>query len=190
MDDAKQQADFMRHLNTNLSLEVNRLLDREGSVWGDRYRAILVSEEEAAQASRFRYILAQSVKEGLVVHARDWPGIHSVREILAGEPIRGAWFDRTQEHAANNRGEDFGRLQYATEEAFELTPLPCWAHLPKEVYRQRVAEMVEEIESETAAELAKSGRVPLGVAAVRVKQRRRRFLAPGRTGLRILAQIA
>jgi hypothetical protein len=101
-----------------------------------------------------------------VVHARDWPGIHSVREILAGVPIRGAWFDRTQEYAANNRGEDFGRLQYATEEAFELTPLPCWAHLPQKIYRQRVAELVEEIESETAAELAKSGRVPLGVAAV------------------------
>jgi hypothetical protein len=89
-----------------------------------------------------------------------------VREILAGEPIRGTWFDRTQEYAAKNRGKDFGRLQYASEEAFELTPLPCWAHLPPEVYRQRVAELVEEIESEAAAELAKAGREPFGVAAV------------------------
>jgi REP element-mobilizing transposase RayT len=166
VDDAKQQADFMRHLNTNLSLEINRLLDREGTVWGDRYRAILVSEEEAAQVGRFRYILAQSVKEGLVAHARDWPGIHSVREILAGEPVRGTWFNRTQEYSARNRREDFGRLQYATEEVLELTTLPCWAHLPQEVYRQRVAELMEEIESETAAELAKAGREPLGVDAV------------------------
>jgi hypothetical protein len=73
-----------------------------------------------------------------VAHARDWPGVHSVREILAGEPIRGYWFDRTQEYAATNRGEEFGRLKYATEEVLELTPLPCWAHLSVEDYRQRV----------------------------------------------------
>jgi hypothetical protein len=101
-----------------------------------------------------------------VAHARDWPGIHSVREILTGEPIRGLWFDRTKEYAARNRGEDFGRLRYATEEAFELTPLPCWAHLPPETYRQRVAELVEEIESKAAAELASAGREPLGVDGV------------------------
>jgi hypothetical protein len=166
VDDAKQLSDFMRYLNTNLSLEINRLHDREGAVWGGRYRAILVSEEEAAQVGRFRYILAQSVKEGLVARARDWPGIHCVREILAGEPIRGLWFNRTQEFAARNRGEDFGRLRYATEERFELTPLPCWAHLPPEVYRKRVAELVEEIESEAAAALAQAGREPLGVADV------------------------
>jgi hypothetical protein len=110
--------------------------------------------------------LAHGVKEGLVAHARDWPGVHSVRDILAGEPIQGNWFDRTQEYAARNRGEDFDRMKYATAETFELTPLPCWAHLAPEVYRQRVAALVEEIESEAAAELAKSGRVPLGVDRV------------------------
>jgi REP element-mobilizing transposase RayT len=166
VDDAQQLAEFMRYLNTNLSLEINRLYDRRGAVWGSRYKAILVSQEEAAQAGRFRYVLAHGVKEGLVAQARDWPGVHSVREILAGEPIRGYWFDRTQEYGARNRGEEFGRLKYATEETFELTPLPCWAHLSAEDYRQRVAELVAEIESTAAAELAKCGRVPLGVAKV------------------------
>jgi REP element-mobilizing transposase RayT len=166
VDDAKQLADFMRYMDTNLALEINRLYDREGTVWGRRYQAILVSEEEAAQTGRLRYILAHGVKEGLIAHARDWPGVHTVREILAGEPIRGYWFDRTQEYAARNRGEDFGRMKYATVETFELTPLPCWAHLAPDVYRQRVADLVEEIESEAAAELAKSGRVPLGIDGI------------------------
>ena len=31
------------------------------------------------------------------------------------------------------------------EETFELTPLPCWAHLTPDDYRQRVAELVEAI---------------------------------------------
>jgi hypothetical protein len=162
VDDAKQMSDFMQFVNTNLATEINRLRNREGTAWGGRYRSIPVSEEEAAQVGRLRYLLSQSVKEGLVAHARDWPGVHCIREILAGEPIRGLWFDRTQEYAARNRGEDFGRLQYASEEVFVLTPLPCWAYLPPEVYRKRVAELMEEIESEAAAELTKAGREPLG----------------------------
>jgi hypothetical protein len=47
-----------------------------------------------------------------VAHAQDWPGVHSVREILAGEPIQGYWWDRTQ-YAARNRGEIFGRMKYS-----------------------------------------------------------------------------
>ncbi|MES1241771.1 MAG: transposase [Acidobacteriota bacterium] len=166
VEDAKELSDFMRYLNTNLALEINRLHRRRGAVWGGRYRAILVSNEEKAQVGRLQYLLAHGVKEGLVAHAREWPGIHCVREILAGEPIRGLWFDRTQEYAARNRGEELSRLKYASAESFELTPLPCWAHLPAEAYRQQVAALVEQVEIEAAAELAKRGRGPLGVAGV------------------------
>jgi hypothetical protein len=77
------------------------------------------------------------------------PVTPAVRSVDAQElaEFRGYWFDRTQEYAARNRGEEFGRLKYASEETFELTPLPCWAHLSAEEYRQRVAELVAEIES-------------------------------------------
>jgi hypothetical protein len=138
--------------------EIKRLYDWPEHVWGRRYQAILVSEEEAIQVDRFRYLLSHGVKEGLVAHAQDWPGVHCVRELLAGEPIRGLWYDRTAEYVARNRGEDFGRLKYATEETFELTPLPCWAHLSPEVYRKTVASLVADLESEAAAELARMGR--------------------------------
>jgi len=74
--------------------------------------------------------------------------------------------NRTKEYAARNRGEDFDQLKYATEQTFELTPLPCWAHLSPDAYWERVAALVTEIESEAAATLAKSGREPLGVAAI------------------------
>ena len=73
---------------------------------------------------------------------------------------------RTAEYAARNRGEDFDRLKYATEQTFELTPLPCWSHLSAEAYQERVASLVTEIESEAAAELATMGSEPLGVAAI------------------------
>lgn len=166
VNDARQLADFMEFLNSNLAREVNRLHEWQGDVWEQRYRAILVSTEVAAQIDRLRYLLSHGVKEGLVAHARDWPGVHCVREILAGEPIRGLWFNRTAESAARSRGENFGRLDYASEEVFELSPLPCWAHLSPEAYRQNVATQIAEVEAEAATQLERSCRVPLGIASI------------------------
>lgn len=166
VDNALELACFMQYLNSNLAREVNRLYEWSGDVWDRRYRSIQVSSEEEAQVSRLRYLLAHGVKEGLVARACDWPGVHSLRETLAGEPIRGLWFNRTAEYAASIRGEDFHRLKYATEESFAISPLPCWAHLSTEAYRQRIASLAAQIESEAAADLASSGRVPLGAAGV------------------------
>jgi hypothetical protein len=131
-----------------------------------KYHPIAEEHKGMPVAPRPRYLLSHGVKEGLVAHARDWPGVHCVRELLAGEAIRGLWFNRTAEYAARNRGEDFDRLKYATEQTFELTPLPCWSHLSAEAYQERVASLVTEIESQAAAELAKMGREPLGVSAI------------------------
>jgi hypothetical protein len=44
---------------------------REARSGADATKAIPVSEQEAAQVDRLRYLLAHGVKEGLVAHARD-----------------------------------------------------------------------------------------------------------------------
>ncbi len=76
------------------------------------------------------------------------------------------WFNRTAEFA-KNRGEDFGRLKYAEEEEeLVLSQLPCWADLTPEQYRERIAELVEEIESEARADREARGVEPLGVEAI------------------------
>lgn len=79
-----------------------------------------------------------------------WPGVHFVKSILGGKPLKGLWFNRTEEYAAKNRGEDFGCLKYAEEEELKLSQLPCWADLTPEQYRERIAELIEEIEAEAA----------------------------------------
>jgi hypothetical protein len=126
----------------------------------------VVSDEEAAQVERFRYILSHGVKENLVERVLDWPGVHAARAILEDKPLTGYWFDRTQEYAARNRGEEYGRLTYATEEAFVLSRLPCWEHLSAEDYRKRVAELVEEIELDARVARMERGTSVLGVGAV------------------------
>jgi hypothetical protein len=57
----------------------------------------------------------------------------------AAKPLKGYWFDRTQEYAARNRGEDFGRLTYATEKTFFLSRLPCWEHLSPEALARHLS---------------------------------------------------
>lgn len=125
-----------------------------------------MSEEEAAQVGRLRYLLAHGPKEHLVERAIDWPGVHSVRAILEDEPLKGYWFSRKDEYAARKQRKVFDRLAYATEETVVLSPLPCWEHLSPDQYRERVAALVEEVEAEARAVRREKGIPVLGARAV------------------------
>ncbi len=166
VNDAKQLADFMCYLNSNLAREVCRLADWADKVWARRYRAIEVSDEPEAQRERMKYILAHGVKEFLVEKAREWPGVHSVGALLDGKPLEGLWFDRTQEFSARRRGEEHERDRYTTTEPVTLSPLPCWEHLSPEVRKEKIAELVREIEEEAAAKRMATGRTVLGRAEI------------------------
>ena len=99
----------MNYLNSNLAREAGRLYRWREKFWGRRYQAIVVSEEEAAQVNRLRYLLSQGCKEGLVARPRDWPGAQCVEALVEGVSLEGLWFDRTREYAARVRGESFHR---------------------------------------------------------------------------------
>jgi hypothetical protein len=166
VDDAEQLSSFMEHVNSNIAREVGRLVDWKEKFWGRRYHAIIVSDEPRAQEERYRYILSQGVKEGLVEKVRDWPGVHGARAILDGETLQGYWFDRTREGAARRRGEKPGELDYATEERVVLSPPPCWQHWSAEKIRARVAELVEDIEKEAEADRRSRGVKALEAKAI------------------------
>jgi len=122
VDDVKQAADFMRNFKSKLALETNRMTGWSGPVFDRRYEMAVVTDEEAAQVEVLKYILAQGVKEQLVEWILDWPGVHSFGALLEGTPLTGHCFDRSQEHAARVRGEEYDRLQYATVETVTLSP--------------------------------------------------------------------
>ncbi|HWM90395.1 MAG TPA: transposase [Thermoanaerobaculia bacterium] len=164
--DAESMAEFMGYFQTNAAREVARLRKWKDKVWSRRYEAIVVSGEPAAQVDRLRYVLANGVKEGLVARLEEWPGISMVKAVLYGKPVRGTWFDRTQEYRARLRGEDFEPRRYASEETVVLTQLPCWRHLSPEVYRQQISGLIQEIEADAAAERKLTGREPLGPEAI------------------------
>ncbi|MFL6293763.1 MAG: hypothetical protein ACJ759_22955 [Thermoanaerobaculia bacterium] len=70
------------------------------------------------------------------------------------------------ERMSKLRGKDFEPRRHATEETGELSQLPCWRHLSPEMYRELIAGLVQEIEADAAAQRKRTGREPLGAAAI------------------------
>ena len=175
-DDAEHMADFMEHVNGNLSKEIGRLHGWKGALWHGRYHHVAVSEEPAAQVARLRYLLAAGVKENLVDLVADWPGVHSATALAEGGPLTGRWYSRTKEYAARQlRGEkEVDPEQYATGHEIVLEPLPCWAHLPEATRCSYVADLVADIDEAAARERQRTGKRSLGVRKVlRVRPTRR-----------------
>jgi hypothetical protein len=151
-DSEHQLMRFCQFAAANISREVGRLRNWTGGIFRRRYSLVVVTDEPAAQVSRLRYLLSHGVKEGLVRHPRDWPGIHSVRELLAGGwQMPGVWVDRTALYGALRRARSIGRRNAVDERDFEhpevlhLAKLPCWATLADRAYQKAITELVADI---------------------------------------------
>ena len=160
-------AGFVGYVKSNMAREANRIVDWSEKYWGRRYRAIEISDEEAAWVERLRYVLSHGPKENLVLRCRDWPGLQCIDALTEGTPLEGFWRDRSLEYEANRRGKALDPETFIEPYTLELDPLPCWRHLSKEEIRRRIIEMVEEIDAESARRVVLNGRTPLGVEAIR-----------------------
>ena len=146
--DAKQMAAFVGYFEAKIAKEVARMTNWRTKIWARPYVAIPVSQEEAAQVGRLKYLLSNGVKENLVSRPSEWTGAHSVSALLEGKPLEGVWNDRTAEYRARLRGKSFLLNDFAHRESIELTPLPCWAELPEETLRDTVRALVDQVIAE------------------------------------------
>lgn len=149
--DADTLAKFMGYLKGNLARELGRLHGWRGKFWARRYHAAILSDEEAAQVARFKYILSQGAKEGIVACPRHWPGVHSIDALLGDGLLRGTWYDRTRQYNAARRGKAFDAEAFAEKVVCPLSRLPCWEHLSDEEHRARIEDLLEQIREEAAA---------------------------------------
>jgi len=81
--DQSRLPEFMQYLKANIAVAINRMLNRRGHLWEQRYSASPILDE-GAQAERAAYIYGHGVKEGLVERAEDWPGVASLKVRLTG----------------------------------------------------------------------------------------------------------
>jgi len=159
---------FMNFVSSNTAREAGRLHGWKGKLWARRFDCVAITDEEKIQVARLKYVLAQGTKEGLVASPRHWPGLSTVRALLGGKNLKGIWVDRTALYRARQRkgGRRARPIDFEQEVTVRLSQIPCWAHLSPEDYRQRILELVQEIEKEAAALHAREGTRPAGRRAV------------------------
>jgi hypothetical protein len=162
--DARQLARFMRYINSNIAREVGKIVGWKGRFWEKRYSSVVVSEEEATQIERLKYIFSNGCKEGLVGSPSDWTGANTARALIRGEwVLNGRWFDRTKQYRASLRGKT-GVFDSAV--TVHISPLPCWNRLSGEEIKMRIADLVGEIEDEARHMHQMKGTTPMGMERV------------------------
>lgn len=134
--------EFFKHVDRNTAELARRIFGFEGPVWGDVTPAAVL--DEGAAVSQLQYILANSVKEGLVDDPRQWPGASSAATLLDGAPLEGVW-----------RGRVY---------PVRITPLPWWANETADRLRERARSLAEN--AVALARLQRGGKPSLGVAGI------------------------
>ena len=174
---------FMCLLNGSLAKELGGLHDAHGHFWHRRYAKHQLLDEEAL-SDAYRYLFANSVKEGLVEHPRDWPGVHGHAALCEGERLEGVWVDRTALNAATRRARAQKRALPAEEEFTErlclaLTLPPMWRALTVSEHEARCRAWADEVSHECAERRRRAGERVLGAEGVlRQDLRQRRRVTP------------
>jgi REP element-mobilizing transposase RayT len=155
---------FMQYFLCNTSRKVGRLVQWTGSLWQRRFSSEEVLDDEAA-LGRLQYILAHGVKEGLVHHPNEWPGLSCLKLLLEGGSqfyrfFR--WAKRWANGALVSGAEDLWSTQWSEQVELTLHPLPAWRGLTVAQRASRVLALVKDI----VREGEQSGRAVAGVASI------------------------
>ena len=144
--DQQSLSQFMQYLNQNLSREIGRLHHWKNHLWQTNYASHLVLDEEGL-VSQFKYILSNSVKEGLVSHPQLWPGLHCYSQIVERRRVKGLWIDRTRLYNAKRtkKSEHLTEDDFSTLYEIKLTRPEYWVHLSSEEYREMIKSWTQEI---------------------------------------------
>lgn len=145
-DDAAAIPAFLCHVNGNVARKMGYLHQWSGATWDDSCTPIMIADS-AALVARLRYVLSQSVKEGLVERPEEWPGASCVPWFL-GKELAGTWVFREKETRALQRARHVDPATYTQRYAVPITPLPCWKNHSLDEIRARVRAMIEDLVEE------------------------------------------
>lgn len=118
-EDAHALSQFVQYLKSNLSRELAREHDWQGTMWQSRFASEEILDEESLEEI-FKYITENSVKEGLVDHPRAWRSpahrLGLVRGVLARSHRA---VSREAEHEDPRQGEGGGLYDLLQSRAHE-----------------------------------------------------------------------
>ncbi len=144
---------FMQYFLGNVARKVGRIREWSGALWQRRFSAEAVLDDEAA-VGRLSYILAHGVKEGLVRHPAEWPGLSCLNLLLSeGRETHRFfhWSARWKKGVLKEGGEKLLDSRWAEEVSLSLTPIPSWVGLSAERRRKSVESILEQTVADGAA---------------------------------------
>lgn len=117
---------FMQYLLSNIARKVGAAQGWSGALWQRRFSCEPVLDS-GAEEGRLRYILSHGVKERLVGHHRDWPGLSCFTLLTEGAQrypyFNWNWRWSRADCAQAKRWSE----QLVEHESLELEPITAWA---------------------------------------------------------------
>jgi REP element-mobilizing transposase RayT len=162
---------FVGFIKREISRRLGLKYNLSGSLWHSRFLSTALPTPES-QEQCLAYILSQGVKENLVEHPSQWPGLHCAKALLHGAVDEGSWFNGTEYGKAKRDQERSVHRGVVRKSEFyqtlliKLTPIGAWSHLDEVAQRQRAREVVGEIVAEAAAKRREAGIRVMGRKAV------------------------
>ena len=153
---------FVGFIKREISRRLGQKYNLSGALWHSRFLSTALPTPES-QEQCLAYILSQGVKENLVEHPSQWPGLHCAKALLNGAVDEGGWFNGTGYGEAKRNQERSVRRGAVRKSEFyqtlliELTPIGAWSHFDKPTQQQRAEELVGEIVAEAAAKRKEEG---------------------------------
>ena len=137
-------SEFMCLMNSGLARLANRYHQRHGYVFERRFASEELLDEEAL-SERLMYLFGNSMKEGLVRHPHEWPGVHCSRALCDGAPLIGESLDRSMLRAllASGEPEDSARQRATRRWELGLHRLRQWSELSHDEYREKCICLLE-----------------------------------------------
>ena len=162
---------FVGFIKREISRRLGQKYNLSGSLWHSRFLSTALPTPES-QEECLVYILSQGVKENLVEHPSQWPGLHCARALLEGAVDGGSWFNATAYGEAKREQErSGGRVVVRKSEFYQtlqikLTPIGAWSHLDASSRRRRARELVGAMVAKAAAKRREAGIRVVGRKAV------------------------
>lgn len=120
---------FAENIGREIAKRVNKLLGREGSLWGRRYDDQIVIEEYDALEGLL-YVLTNPTKHKLVANSKLWPGVTTYRQAIGGKPQKYTFLNYTAYGKAKRKALSTGKLvrrrDFEKEYLLKTKPIPLY----------------------------------------------------------------
>ena len=143
-------ANFMAFVKREVSRRIGIKYSIKGPKWKSRYTSTALPTAQSREQC-LKYILAQGVKENLVAHPFDWPGLHCAKALCTGQQEQGQWLDSTaynrkrREQSRRPIPSKVRKANYYLKVGIRLSPLPHWVGFSKTETQTRVNEFIDSV---------------------------------------------